>query len=332
MRRTADQPPAAASSDAAVQEPADAGWFGWLRRLFGQAAPAAPAPSADPPPAGQTSAARTSAAQATGAQPAAVLPAASAAAVAGGAPRDAEAALTALVAETLTAVQPAMAVARADGGDAAAAMTPRAALAGRSEPEAAAVRDPAPAAGPLQSAAADQIGQTPAASGGDAPAPPRPGDVGIAIGDGEVAIEGGAPATAGFRAAPTPSADRAPAVGLPAAKPAAAGPSAVRTAAAGPSVAGTLVGRIAFAPQSAALPIGIGPQLQQVLAAARAQGARIRIVGEAGAEAGALALDRARAVALALVRLGAGAQELEMTLARHATGDQASLLLATGPR
>jgi hypothetical protein len=86
--------------------------------------------------------------------------------------------------------------------------------------------------------------------------------------------------------------------------------------------------RIPFAPNSAELPAGAGAQLEQVLALAKSQGAVIRILGEASVPA--LALDRARAVGLALVRLGAGAGDLEMSLAPGARGDQARLLLA-GP-
>ena len=335
-RGAAEDPPATAGSEAAGKAPAGGGWFGWLRQLFGQADPPAPQPSApgkpasDPPASDRPASdpprtAQGLAAQGPAAEPAAVLAAAPAAAAAGGAPPDADAALTALVAGTVTAVQPAMAAAPADTGDGApAATTERVALAGRAGPAAGLPGDAAPAAGRLRTAADQyvQVGQAPAASGSaDAPSPPQPGDVGIAIGDGGVAIEGGAPTAAGQPAAPTPAPG-----------PIHTGPARVKTAAAGPSAAGRLVGRVAFAPESATLPAGIGPELEQVLAAARAQGARIRIVGEAGAGAGALALDRARAVALALVRLGAGAHELEMTLARHATGDQASLLLATAPR
>jgi len=92
--------------------------------------------------------------------------------------------------------------------------------------------------------------------------------------------------------------------------------------------ASTPAGRIVFAPDSAELPADAGAQLEQVLAQAKAQGAVIRILGEAGLPA--LALDRARAVGLALVSLGARASDVEMTLAPNASADQARLLLA-GP-
>jgi hypothetical protein len=85
---------------------------------------------------------------------------------------------------------------------------------------------------------------------------------------------------------------------------------------------------VLFEPGSASLPPGVGSRLEQVLATAKAQGAAIRIEGEAGAPA--LALDRAHAVALGLMRLGARARDLEMALAPDATGDQARVVL-TGP-
>jgi hypothetical protein len=223
----------------------------------------------------------------------AVAPVAASAPIPAGAPPEAEAALTILVAETRPAFQPA--------ANFQPAMAP--ARAGRRPP----------AAGP------DPTGPTLAASEGAAPTQAGSGGLGIAIGEGEVAIEGGGLASA--HAVPAVSTHANP----PAASVPGAGRSAVRTAAAGPA-AGTVVGRVAFAPGSAELPVGIGPQLEQALATARTQGALIRIVGEA--DAAALALDRARAVAIALVRLGARAGDLEMTLARHATGDQARLLLA----
>ena len=102
-------------------------------------------------------------------------------------------------------------------------------------------------------------------------------------------------------------------------------PSATPAATAGATAAGSgwrrgraaRPGPIVFAPGSAALPAGAGAQLEQVLAQAKAQGAVIRILGEA--ESPALALDRARAVGLALVGLGARASDLEMTLAPDAT-------------
>ncbi len=83
---------------------------------------------------------------------------------------------------------------------------------------------------------------------------------------------------------------------------------------------------VLFQPGSAALPPQVDRRLEQAVAAAKARGARIRVEGEA--DDPALALDRARAVGLALVRLGAPAGDLEMTLARKATGDQARLILA----
>jgi hypothetical protein len=85
---------------------------------------------------------------------------------------------------------------------------------------------------------------------------------------------------------------------------------------------------VRFEPGSASLPPGAGSRLEQLLATARAQGAVIRIEGEA--EAPALALDRAHAVALGLMRLGASARDLEMARAPAATGDQARVVL-TGP-
>jgi hypothetical protein len=85
---------------------------------------------------------------------------------------------------------------------------------------------------------------------------------------------------------------------------------------------------VPFKPGSADLPPQVDVRLEQALAAAKERGVRIRIEGEA--DAPALALDRARAVGLALVRLGAAASDLEMTLARDASGDQARLILA-GP-
>jgi hypothetical protein len=151
------------------------------------------------------------------------------------------------------------------------------------------------------------------------PPRPDPGGHGIAIGVEGVAIERGAAGAsrrsgrseqAGIERAPAPTArDSAP--GKPEVPPL-------------PPVAAA--GRIPFEPGSADLPEGASAQLEQVLAEAKAQGAVIRILGEAAAPA--LALDRARAVGLALVRLGAGAGDVEMTLAHGATGDQAQLLLA----
>jgi outer membrane protein OmpA-like peptidoglycan-associated protein len=83
---------------------------------------------------------------------------------------------------------------------------------------------------------------------------------------------------------------------------------------------------IAFGPGSAALPPDASARLERLLGEANAQGARVKIVGEA--DAPALALDRARAVGLALVRGGLPADRLEMTLAHDAAGDRARLFLA----
>jgi len=151
------------------------------------------------------------------------------------------------------------------------------------------------------------------------PPEPLPDGPGIAIGEEGVAIEG-APANGTARAAG--AAD----VAVRKATVEVARQAEPRVAAA--IVAGVPAASIGFAPHSAELPAGAGAKLEQVLARAKAEGAMIRILGEARVPA--LALDRARAVGLALVRLGAGATDLEMTLAPDATGDQARLLLA-GP-
>jgi hypothetical protein len=143
---------------------------------------------------------------------------------------------------------------------------------------------------------------------------PEPGSVGIAVDAGSVAIEIGPPALKPVPAAAsasTPGATIATVNTMPAPK---------------KPVAGTSAGRVAFAPGSAELPAGIGPELEKVLATARTRDAAIRIVGEA--DAATLALDRARAVAIALVRLGARAGDLSMSLAPHATGNEVRLLLA----
>jgi hypothetical protein len=124
---------------------------------------------------------------------------------------------------------------------------------------------------------------------------PDPDDAGIAIGDSGVAI-GESMAAVGADDPPPPDAPRSILV--------------------------------RFEPGSASLPPGAGSRLEQLLATARAQGAVIRIEGEA--EAPALALDRAHAVALGLMRLGASARDLEMARAPAATGDQARVVL-TGP-
>ena len=83
---------------------------------------------------------------------------------------------------------------------------------------------------------------------------------------------------------------------------------------------------IAFGPGSAALPPDASARLERLLGEANAQGARVKIVGEA--DAPALALDRARAVGLALVQGGLPADRLEMTLAHDGAGDRARLFLA----
>ena len=139
--------------------------------------------------------------------------------------------------------------------------------------------------------------------------PPKPGGVGVAIGTDGIAI--GDDDAADERSAPG------------------AGPpsSGETVATRGPrEVAPSIL--VLFQPGSAALPPGVGARLEQVLATAKAQGAVIRIEGEAYSPA--LALDRARAVALGLMRVGASAGDLQMTLAPGATGDQARLILA-GP-
>ena len=138
--------------------------------------------------------------------------------------------------------------------------------------------------------------------------PPKPGGVGVAIGEDGIAI--GDEDAASKRPAPEA---RAP-------------PSGQRLATAAPGEAPSVL--VLFQPGSAALPPGVGARLEQVLATAKAQGAVIRIEGEAYSPA--LALDRARAVALGLMRVGASAGDLQMTLAPGATGDQARLILA-GP-
>jgi outer membrane protein OmpA-like peptidoglycan-associated protein len=89
----------------------------------------------------------------------------------------------------------------------------------------------------------------------------------------------------------------------------------------------TAVGSIAFGPGSAALPPDAQRRLERLLDQANAQGARVRIVGEAAAPA--LALDRARAIGLALVQRGLPPDRLEMTLAAGAAGDRARLFLAS---
>jgi len=177
----------------------------------------------------------------------------------------------------------------------------------------------------MQPAPAAVSGPVPAPAPADAAPPEGPG---IAVGEDGIAIDAD-PASASGRATRTGELAAAAATILP--PPAKAqverDPPATPQGAAA-AVASTPAGRIVFAPQSAELPAGAGAQLEQVLAQAKAQGAVIRILGEAGLPA--LALDRARAVGLALVALGARAGDLEMTLAQDARGDQAQLLLA-GP-
>jgi hypothetical protein len=148
-----------------------------------------------------------------------------------------------------------------------------------------------------------------AAAAGPAVPLAKPGGVGVAIGADGITI--GDDGAAGERPAPgagPPSSGETVATRSP------------REVA--PSVL------VLFQPGSAALPPGVGARLEQVLARAKAQGAVIRIEGEAYSPA--LALDRARAVALGLMRVGASAGDLQMTLAPGATGDQARLILA-GP-
>jgi hypothetical protein len=155
-----------------------------------------------------------------------------------------------------------------------------------------------------------------------------PDGPGIAVGVEGLAIESGrASATASVPAAGEGASGKASASSAPP-KATAAVDLQAAPAAASVVAASVPAARIPFAPNSAELPAGAGAQLEQVLALAKSQGAVIRILGEAGVPA--LALDRARAVGLALVRLGAGAGDLEMTLAPGARGDQARLLLA-GP-
>jgi outer membrane protein OmpA-like peptidoglycan-associated protein len=88
-----------------------------------------------------------------------------------------------------------------------------------------------------------------------------------------------------------------------------------------------VLGSIAFAPGSAALPPDAAARLERFLAEVKAPDARIRVVGEAAAPA--LALDRALAVGLALLQRGVPADRLELTLAQGAAGDQARLSLIT---
>jgi hypothetical protein len=174
----------------------------------------------------------------------------------------------------------------------------------------------APGRGDQRQSAANghPAGQRLAAADGAGSARPEPGSVGIAVDAGSVAIEIGPPALKPVPAAAsasTPGATIATVNTMPAPK---------------KPVGGTSAGRVAFAPGSAELPAGIGPELEKVLATARTRDAAIRIVGEA--DAATLALDRARAVAIALVRLGARAGDLNISLAPHATGNEVRLLLA----
>ena len=162
--------------------------------------------------------------------------------------------------------------------------------------------EPAPASGvTLAQAKASNPAPVPEArpSAGMA-ARPEPGATGIAVGAEGIAIgEERAEISDGRAAMPAPSPES---------------PSSIL---------------VLFEPGSANLPPGVGGRLEQMLATAKAQGAMIRIEGEA-AGAPALALDRARAVALGLMRLGASARDLEMALAPGASADQARLVLA-GP-
>jgi hypothetical protein len=163
----------------------------------------------------------------------------------------------------------------------------------------------------------------PVAASPDVVAPrSRPDGPGIAVGADGIAIDGGRATRPGEVAAARAIILPAPAKATVGRAPQAGSQRATAVAASTPA------GRIVFAPQSAELPAGAGAKLTLVLAQAKAQGALIRILGEAPLPA--LALDRARAVGVALVGLGARASDLEMTLARGASGDQARLLLA-GP-
>jgi hypothetical protein len=190
---------------------------------------------------------------------------------------------------------------------------------GRAEPEASAAElatvpamQPAPVAAPA-------VEMPDAAFSDTLPPRPRFKGPGIAIGAEGVAIEGGQASGTG----------RATGAGDAAAGNAGTSPlPAAAVVSAEPRAASVPAGQIAFAPVSAELPTDASAQLEEVLARAKSQGAVIRILGEASVPA--LALDRARAVGIALVRLGAGASDLEMTLAPGASGDQARLLLA-GP-
>ena len=196
-------------------------------------------------------------------------------------------------------------------------------LFGKAEPE-----DP-PASAAL--AAVPAMQPAPAAVSGPVPAPAPAGSPegpGIAVGADGIAIDAD-PASASGRATRTGELAAAEETVVPPPVKAQVEPDPPATPqGAAAAIASTPAGRIVFAPQSAELPAGAGAQLEQVLAQAKAQGAVIRILGEAGLPA--LALDRARAVGLALVALGARAGDLEMTLAPDARGDQARLLLA-GP-
>ncbi|MGH6914591.1 MAG: hypothetical protein ACREH3_12900, partial [Geminicoccales bacterium] len=71
---------------------------------------------------------------------------------------------------------------------------------------------------------------------------------------------------------------------------------------------------------------GAMPKLERFLAEARAEQARITVLGEGSPPS--LAIDRARAVGQALVRLGASPERLRMTMATNGAGDRARLVLA----
>jgi hypothetical protein len=294
------------------------GFLGWLRGLLGLSPePAPPAASAKPDAGSPTAAPATSAD--------------AGAAVRSGPPSGAEAERPAVVSEARPAVESSAVAAPA--AEFQQAMAP-----GRADQ-----RQPA-----LNGHAA---GQRLADDDDAGAARPEPGSVGIAVDAGSVAIEIGPPA---LKPAPAAASASTPGAAIAAVNtkpknPLAATPPALKPAPAAASastsgatiaavnttpipkhrvagVAARPAARVAFAPGSAELPAGVGPELEKVLATARTRGASIRIVGEA--DAATLALDRARAVAIALVRLGARAGDLSMSLAPHATGNEVRLLLA----
>jgi hypothetical protein len=283
-RMVRDTAPQSAPANTEGAKSGGSGWFNWLRELFGKADE--PAQSS-----GASQVAGSPAVAPKSPPPGPGTPTAAAKPIDAGPPPEAEAALGVLVAETGPVSQP------APSGEPPA--TPQPAMA------------PAPADPEQPAAGGDPGGQTLiAAQSGE----PVRSALGIAIGNGKVAIEGGTP---GAQPAPLASTDaHAPAATL----------TRTSISASDRSIAETSAGRVAFAPGSAELPAGVDSQLEQVLASAQSKGDLIRIVGEA--DAPALALDRARAVAIALVRLGARAGDIKMTLAPGASGDQARLLLA----